>query len=181
MKPPRPIATGRRPAGHDQVAAHDIIADIDEALGELRCAGSQQLLRAGVSMAHLHVMWMLRRHGALSMTRLADSLDVSLSNATGLIDRMAERGLIERVRVADDRRVVLVTLSDHGRAMLVQADVLRADLLETILSHLDADQLARVGAAVADIRSAVSMAQAAGELPAVDHHRDLPAPASRPA
>lgn len=157
----------------DQVVVRDIIADIGASIGELRCIGSQQLVRAGVSMSHLHVMWMLKRHGELSMGRLAEMLDVGLSNASGLIDRMAERGLVERVRVPDDRRLVLVALSDHGRQMLEHADVLRSDLLETILRRLGPGQLQRVAGALADIRQAIRAATEAGELPSemhADHH-----------
>jgi DNA-binding MarR family transcriptional regulator len=63
-------------------------------------------------------------------------LDVSCPTL-GLIDRMVERGLVERIRVPDDRRLVLVALSAHGR----QCSTTRmccGDLLETILRHLDA-------------------------------------------
>ena len=43
------------------------------------------------------------------MSRLADVAGVSLSNATGLVDRMEERGYIERTRVPEDRRIVSST------------------------------------------------------------------------
>ncbi|MFI5262427.1 MAG: MarR family winged helix-turn-helix transcriptional regulator [Candidatus Limnocylindrales bacterium] len=145
-----------------------IIDELGDAIGELRCAGSERLVRAGVSMSHLHVMWMMQRHGELSMTRLADMLDVSLSNATGLVDRMEERGLIERSRVPGDRRVVRVGLSDHGRDLLAQVDLVRSDLTTTILRRLTATQLDRLLRTVADLRSAVQAAREAGELPAHD-------------
>ena len=147
----------------------DIIAQIDASISELRCVGSQQLVRAGVSMAHLHVMWLLKRHGELSMGRLAELLDVSLSNASGLIDRMVERGLVERVRVPDDRRLVLVALSAHGLAMLDHADVLRSDLMQNVLRRLEPAQLERVAGAMADIRQAIQAAMDAGELPREPH------------
>jgi DNA-binding MarR family transcriptional regulator len=153
----------------ESVVVRDIIAEIETSLGELRCIGSQHLVRAGVSMSHLHVMWMLQRHGELSMGRLAEMLDVSLSNATGLVDRMAERGLVERIRVPDDRRLVLVALSDHGRAMLDHADVLRSDLMGTILGRLDPNQLQRLSVALADIRQAIRAASEAGEMPSECH------------
>ena len=51
-------------------------------------------------MTQLHILYMLDRHGEMPMSRLAEVLDVSLSNATGLIDRIEERGFIERIRVA---------------------------------------------------------------------------------
>ena len=66
------------------------------------------MVKLGVSMTQVHVLSLLQHHGDVPMSRLADLLDVSVSNATGLIDRMEERGLVERVRVPDDRRVVIV-------------------------------------------------------------------------
>ena len=82
-------------------------------------------------MTHLHVMWRLEESGELPMSRLAEFLDVSLSNATGLIDRMEERGLVERSRVSDDRRVVLVRLT-AGRAqdVLDEIQIMKDDLHE---------------------------------------------------
>ena len=50
-------------------------------------------------MAQLHVMNLLERHGEMPMSRLAEMIDVSDSNATGLIDRVEERGFVERIRV----------------------------------------------------------------------------------
>jgi len=173
------MPTTRAPGStDDQLVVRDIIAEIGASVGELRCVGSQSLVRAGVSMSHLHVMWMLQRHGTLSMGRLAEMLDVSLSNASGLIDRMDERGLVERIRVPDDRRLVLVALSEHGRQMLDHADVLRSDVMATILRRLDHQQLQRVASALADIRQALRAASEAGELPGEAHV--LTHPASRP-
>ena len=65
-------------------------------------------MRLGISMTHFHVLTLLRHHDAMPMGRLAEILDASMSSATGIIDRMEERGLVERTRVPDDRRVVLV-------------------------------------------------------------------------
>ena len=44
------------------------------------------------------------------MRALAESLDVSQASATGIVDRMEQRGLIERRRDDDDRRVIRVEL-----------------------------------------------------------------------
>lgn len=144
----------------DPAAGIDLVGRImDEfhvAMRELRCAGTERLVKAGVSMTHLHVMGLLSRHGEASMSRIADLLDVSLSNATGLIDRMAERGLVERIRVPDDRRIVLVQLSEAGQAQLDELEVLRRDLLQKILARLDATQLERLSLTLADVHGAVA-------------------------
>ena len=137
-----------------------IMDEFHVAMGELRCVGTARLVKAGVSMTHLHVMGLLSRHGETSMSGIADLLDVSLSNATGLIDRMAERGLIERVRVPDDRRVVLVRLSEGGQAQLDALEMLRRDLLQKILARMDATQLSRLSQSLNDVHEAVSAVMA---------------------
>jgi DNA-binding MarR family transcriptional regulator len=138
-------------AGH----VDDIIAGVRTALREMKCIGSERIVRRGLSMSTWHVLVMLERHGDVSMSRLADLLDVSLSNATGLVDRMEERGLIERVRVPDDRRVVLVRVSEAGRNLLTEVEVLGDEMIRRVLGRLDERQLARVAAAMRDMRGAL--------------------------
>ena len=140
------------PTGQEQIDA--IVGELRVAFGELRCVGSERFARQGVSMTHLHVASMLEHHGTLSMSRLAELLDVSLSNATGLMDRMEERGYVERLRDQTDRRVVLVRLSAGGTEMLNNAQILKQELLQKILERLDEGQLTCVRAALGSVRAA---------------------------
>lgn len=124
----------------------------------MRCGSTERLVRRNLSMTHVHVLWLLEHHGAMAMSRLAEFLDVSLSNATGLIDRMEERGLVERVRVPDDRRVVLVRPAAGGRLALEENELVRREQMRTVLSQLDPGQLERALAAFRDIRAAIEAA-----------------------
>lgn len=133
-----------------------IIADLRAAFGELKCLGSERLVRLGISMTQLHVMHLLDRHGELAMSHLAEMLDVSLSAATGLVDRVVERGFLERIRVPSDRRVVLVRITDAGRQTLEDVEILRVEIIEQVLDELDEAQLAGVASAMADLRIAVA-------------------------
>src|SRR5512142_918671 len=133
-----------------------IIAQVELALRHIRCARSEQLVRTGVSMTHLHVIWQLEDHGGiLPMGRLADLLGVSMSNATGLIDRMEERGLVERVRPPDDRRVVHVRPTPAGLESARAFELLKTDTVERVLDRLDEAQLNRLVGAIDDIRLAL--------------------------
>jgi DNA-binding MarR family transcriptional regulator len=149
-----------------------IIADFKSAMAELRCIGSERLLRMGVSMSQLHVMSMLDRHGDMPMSRLAEMIDISLSNATGLVDRMEERGFVERLRVPDDRRVVLVRLTDGGRKLIDDVEVLRAETLRTVLDRLDPDQLDGIARATSDLRDALAAVAAVPGATDHDHTAD---------
>src|SRR4029078_7232672 len=114
--PETPVAPTptRRGGQSDDDLIDAIVGDLHEMIGSLRCAGTGRMVKAGISMTHLHILWVLEHHGDLTMSRLAELLDVSVSNATGLIDRMEERGLVERFRVPTDRRIVVVRASADG-------------------------------------------------------------------
>lgn len=146
-----------------------IIADFHATIAGFRCIGSERMVRMGVSMTQLHVLSMLQAHGDVPMSRLAEMTDVSLSNTTGLVDRIEERGLVERVRVPEDRRVVLVRLTDAGRELLESVELLRAETLRRILARLEPDRLERLSAATADLR--VALAEETADRPtATDGH-----------
>jgi DNA-binding MarR family transcriptional regulator len=149
-------ASGISPSSTPEPVVDAIVDELHRMIGSLRCAGTGRMVKAGISMTHLHILWVLEHHGELPMSRLADLLDVSLSNATGLVDRMAERGLVERVRVPDDRRVVIVRVSDAGVRIRDEIEALKQDRMRSILSRLTSDQQARVLVALGDLRGAVA-------------------------
>ena len=124
----------------------------------LKCASAERVLRLGLSMAQLHILYTLQRNGEMPMSRLAEVLNVSLSNATGLIDRIEERGFVERTGVPEDRRLVLIRVTDAGERMLREIDALSDELLRSVLGHLDRSKLAGVRKAFTSLRDAVSVA-----------------------
>jgi DNA-binding MarR family transcriptional regulator len=145
-----PTSTAARRA-----AVGGVLDELNGAVRLIRCAATGRLVKQGVSMTHLHVMWRLEESGVLPMSRLAEFLDVSLSNATGLIDRMEERGLVVRTRVSDDRRVVLVGLTPAGRGFLHEIQIMKDDLMKAVLARLGDDQLDRLRVALGDFRNAI--------------------------
>jgi DNA-binding MarR family transcriptional regulator len=94
-----------------------------------------------ISLVHLHVLIVLDREGVQSMARLAEWLDVSRSSATGIVDRMEERGLVARQRDSSDRRVVRVVITDGGRGVLAALDEDRRKMIGELLDELSDDEL----------------------------------------
>ena len=79
----------------------------------------------------------------LQMSEIASQLINSPSGMTRIVDRLDRDGLIERETPADNRRVVLVKLTDHGRKVLNRADeAFRQALRESFSSHLSEAELA---------------------------------------
>jgi MarR family transcriptional regulator, organic hydroperoxide resistance regulator len=137
-------------------AAHEAFSSLGRAVGTLRCAGSQRLVRLGISMTHFHVLTLLRHHDAMPMGRLAEILDASMSSTTGIIDRMEEKGLVERVRVPDDRRIVLVRSTAAGLALIDEAELVKSEIIASAISRLDLEQLERLALASKDLGAAIA-------------------------
>jgi DNA-binding MarR family transcriptional regulator len=72
---------------------------------------SQEL---GVTPGHVKALLELEPGQARPMRALADSLHCDASNATWLVDRLEEQGLVERGSVPTDRRVKTVVLTPLG-------------------------------------------------------------------
>ena len=51
------------------------------------------------------------------MGELAQQMHCDNSNITGIVDRLSERGLVERRAAEGDRRVKLIALTDEGREL----------------------------------------------------------------
>lgn len=73
------------------------------------------LTAAGLTQGQLGVLEALRHLGPMCQRDLAGKVLRSTSNVTTVLDNLEERGLVRRVRRADDRRVVDVSLTPEGR------------------------------------------------------------------
>jgi hypothetical protein len=76
------------------------------------------------------------------MGKLAEALDVSVASATGIIDRMEQRGLVERGQQPDDRRVVLVQPTVAGLAVFSDLDTHRRAGVARLLERMTDAELA---------------------------------------
>lgn len=79
--------------------------------------------------------------GPRRITELAATEALAQPTVTQLVDKLQGRGLVARGRAADDRRVVLVEISDLGRERLEEVRaVIRASMREA-LADLPAAEL----------------------------------------
>jgi DNA-binding MarR family transcriptional regulator len=106
-----------------------------------RVGAFRHWLRGSLSLIHLHVLTVLESEGPLSMSKLADALDVSVASVTGIVDRMEERGLVERRRETGDRRIVLVHATDAGDAVFRDLAVERRRTIAPLLDRMTEAEL----------------------------------------
>jgi DNA-binding MarR family transcriptional regulator len=73
------------------------------------------------------------------MGELAQHMHCDNSNITGIVDRLEERGLVERRAAEGDRRVKLVALTDSGREIHEELNRRRAEPPPELAALSDAE------------------------------------------
>ena len=134
MKPPETEAHGVHAMGRDEagrlysIGMRELVKPLGvdtsavEALAALRIAGkSLRMMQERWAETHdlsegrLGVMFRLLRVGDCQLGDLADELDSTPRNITGLVDHLERDGLVERVPDTQDRRSVRARLTPAGR------------------------------------------------------------------
>lgn len=117
---------------------------------------SQLILSSPLTMAQLKTLMLLRMHGPLGGNELAAHLRVSLPSVSGMVDRLAARGLVVRREDPEDRRVRPVALSERGEAMMAEYDAAGREINEEILADLDLEELRTLARGLAVAERAVT-------------------------
>jgi len=94
-----------------------------------------------LTMRQLHVLSAVARIEGLTVHQLAETLDIATPTASGLVDRLVEKGLMERVGDETDRRVRHLHLTPTGAETIGQMDTAFDRLLDEMLGLLDGEEL----------------------------------------
>jgi len=121
-------------------------------------AHMDELLKpVGITALQYTALTVLRRRDGLSSAQLARNSFVTAQSMADMVTTLERRGLITRRRDPDNRRVLLISLTDEGDALLTAYDESMGALEERMLGPLSADErvsledyLNRCRAALAD-------------------------------
>jgi DNA-binding MarR family transcriptional regulator len=99
----------------------------------------------GISPQQYNILRILRGAGApIKVQVIKDRMIERAPNATRLMDKLCDKKLIERVRSEHDRRVVYISISQKGLALLKSIDIaVDFDFLEN-LTEEEAKQLSNL-------------------------------------
>lgn len=82
------------------------------------------------------ILVLVAANSDVNQKQLGDALDVSAPNMAVTLDRMVERGWVERVRSTVDRRAMLIRLTEAGRALVQRAEAIAATMENPALTML---------------------------------------------
>ncbi|MGD2126184.1 MAG: MarR family transcriptional regulator [Desulfobacteraceae bacterium] len=101
----------------NELVIKDIVGAIRRLYRAVYLDSSNSSKQFGLTGSQSGVLRNLLAHGPLSSAELSRKLYVTPSNMTGIIDRLEKGGWVERIRGQRDRRIVLIALTETGKAL----------------------------------------------------------------
>lgn len=124
--------------------ATEVANALAEIIWELGARGLDGVCCAGLSLVEHRALGRLGAAPHCTVQSLADGASLTKSGATRLVDRLEERGMLERERSAVDGRVCCVAMTPAGSAALAEANQAFALRLDGLLFRLTVEQRAEL-------------------------------------
>ena len=100
---------------------------------------STELNRGNVSYPQFFLLAYLSSEEYLTMSDIAKKMGHSTAAATGLVDRLEKLGYVERIHAAEDRRKIMVRITQKGVELVSHMRKEISTDLAGILSSMDED------------------------------------------
>lgn len=110
---------------------------------------ASDVLELDLTIAQLKTLYVTAMAGPIRMSELAVRLGTAVSTTSGVVDRLVQLDMLERLDDPSDRRQVLVQPTPEARQRLDRINELgRGRLRELLASLREADELATVERAI---------------------------------
>ena len=110
----------------------------------------QNALKEGVlndlSITEIHTIDAIGMYEARTMSEVAADLKITVGTLTSAISNLVKKGYVERKRIEEDRRVVLIQLTKRGKLAYRIHDKFHSDMVkETIQGLSESEEQVLVG------------------------------------
>lgn len=93
-----------------------------------------------ISNNDMHIIEAIGKEEPKNMSAIAKRLSVTVGTLTIAINNLVKKGYVNRVRSEEDRRVVLISLSEKGNKAFDHHKRFHEEMVEATLRDLDAEE-----------------------------------------
>lgn len=97
---------------------------------------------SGLSMPQITVLMHLYYRGPAEVSHIKNYIAGSNAAASQIVERLLQQGLVERSNVQGDRRVRLVSLTEHGRQLIQDGIAARQYWMDILANELSPEEQA---------------------------------------
>ncbi|HEY4021188.1 MAG TPA: MarR family transcriptional regulator [Pseudonocardiaceae bacterium] len=99
------------------------------------------MAKSGLTLSRAHLLWEVHHRGPVTQRVLSEALKVSSRNITGLVDGLVDTGFVTREPHPTDRRAILVTLTEAGKAATTSMFLAQQEFATTLFGDFDDAEL----------------------------------------
>jgi DNA-binding MarR family transcriptional regulator len=136
----------------------DVLDSVRRIVRTLRLAARAAEKEVGLSGAQVFVLHALARGPVLSLNELAERTRTHQSSVSVVVQRLVERGLVERTPVPGDARRTALALTPAARRLLRNAPDAPTEVLIAALERMPAGQRTRLAVGLARLVEAMGAA-----------------------
>ena len=108
----------------------------------------QFIARTDLSPTQVSALYRLHFGKSCGVTEIAGNLDVTNAAASQMVDRLVQRGYIERTEDPVDRRAKQLTLTEKGRKLVQESFEARREWMEMLVVEIEPEKQAVIASAL---------------------------------
>ena len=97
-----------------------------------------------LSVTEIHTLEAIGQDEAKTMTHVAETLKINVSTLTAAINKLVTKGYVNRFRIPEDRRMVMIELSETGTRAVREHEAFHLVMLKDVLSQLSPEETERL-------------------------------------
>ena len=101
-----------------------------------------------LSVPQFRVLAFVNRHPGTSLSEVAEHLGVTRATASAMIERLVQRGLVDRSEYPQERRHIMLKLTELGGNHLQQMREVTRRKMTELLAQLRTEELAQISASL---------------------------------
>ena len=90
-----------------------------------------------LSITEIHTIEAIGKEGNRTMGEIANDLRITVGTLTTAINRLIKKGYVERKRIEEDRRVVVVYLTESGKKVFDEHTLFHKEMIDEVAKNFE--------------------------------------------
>jgi DNA-binding MarR family transcriptional regulator len=132
------------------------VIQLQQAVGKaLREYSPVSLMSLNLTMVQFKTLFLVASQDGITSRALAATSKVTPANITGIIDRLAEQGLVSRQENPEDRRKLTLRATEKGQSILANLRETKMSQLSTVLHQMSSEDLSALAQGLSALLAAI--------------------------
>ncbi|MFA5995073.1 MAG: MarR family transcriptional regulator [Patescibacteria group bacterium] len=93
-----------------------------------------------INIQEFRIIYFIGQHGEKKMNDIANALQLSISNASIIVDKLVTKRLVKRINSTQDRRVIYITMAPVGEKIYRLMKKKHSELYQELLKPLSVNE-----------------------------------------